>query len=251
MKRRKLKKKIDYTSLLSLFCFIIILVMISLFVINEDKKVNYSEGEIKSYFSSFGQCATGYKLDFGDDKVLRYNGLPKEFINNTIFNYLKYSGKVESNKDNNMIKENDPKIESFTKKDLKKAIKYIYGNVEYDLSEDFDLGDYSFSYDNKYISIRKEEPNCINKKIDGYDIDNIKLEDDKLYVDILFYNYEMETKDKTCFRIIQYGTKDNEQFINNNNSNFIKEHKEHFLKYRFVFKKDRKSYIFDYVEEID
>ena len=79
---------------------------------------------------------------------------------------------------------------------------------------------------------------------------SVYFEDNEVYVDILFYNYLYETNSTGCFKLTYYGTKKYEQFTSSN-SDIIKEHKENFLKYRFVFAQGKKSYVFDRVELVD
>ena len=219
----------------------------------DNQKPKFNVNEMTSYFSNFGECAFGYELDFSDNKKLKYKDLSTEFVNNILYNYLKYKGKATTNQEYNVMSEEDPKIESFYKKDLEDAIKYIYGAVKYDLKDTFSLGDYSFNYDkkeDKYISIRTKSPNCTIKRFNGYFVDSVYFEDNEVYVDILFYNYLYETNSTGCFKLTYYGTKKYEQFTSSN-SDIIKEHKENFLKYRFVFAQGKKSYVFDHVELVD
>ena len=72
---------------------------------NEEEKPNktepnthaqYDEKIIESYFTNFGKCASGYELEFNEDKKLSLSSLPQSFINNTMHNYLQYSKKIKS-----------------------------------------------------------------------------------------------------------------------------------------------------------
>ena len=56
---------------------------------NQTIKAVYDENETIAYFSNFGSCSMGYKLDFQGRKSLYYADLPADFINNTLYNYLK------------------------------------------------------------------------------------------------------------------------------------------------------------------
>ena len=218
---------------------------------NKTEKATYDENETIAYFSNFGSCSSGYGLSFQGKKTLNYSDLPSTIVNNTLYNYLKYSKKVESN--NVLINEtteDNPKISKFSKSDLEAAIKHLYGNVEYDMSSTLELGDYSFQYDGSkdFVYENTSIVSCGNKKLDAYSVNSIYEEDNKLYVNIIYYNQEYKMNNKGYTRVI-YGTNDNEKF-ENPDYYFLNNHQEHFLRYLFVFVPNNGIYVFDHVELI-
>ena len=217
---------------------------------NQTIKAVYDENETIAYFSNFGSCSMGYKLDFQGRKSLYYADLPADFINNTLYNYLKYSKKIDSNNVLiNETSEDNPQIDKFTRTNLEAAFKHIYGSASYEMPNSFDLGDYSFDYDNgnkQYVYKKSQIVACGNKKLDAYSVNSIYEEDNKLYVNVLYYNYEFKMNDKGYTRVY-YGTKDNEQF-ENPDYYFLNDNQEHFLRYLFVFVPHNGIYVFDHVE---
>ena len=162
---------------------------------NPSEKATYDEETVKSYFTNFGQCAVGYKFDFKNQKELVSYDVPKVFKNNMIYNYLKYKGKITSNKDKDIMSEQDPKIDSFTKKDLEEAVSVIFGMENYDILDTFDLGDYSFEYDSskkKYTATRTKQYGCGDEKLAGYSVNSVYVENNNLLVNVLYYDYEYQ-----------------------------------------------------------
>ena len=216
------------------------------------EKATYDENETAMLFSKFGTCSSGYKLDFGEKNELKYSDLPDTFKNNLLFNYLKHNKKVESNKEDNIVTPDSPKTESFAKSDLESAIKNVFGDVEYGFSTSFDLGDYSFNLDEntkKYNSERNEALGCGNTKLDGYDVNSIYVENNKLYVNVIYYRYEY-LMNSEGYAFVYYGTKDDKRF-ENPEYYFLQNNQEHFYRYLFVFVPKGKVYVFDHVELID
>ncbi len=217
---------------------------------NTDINVNYNEETIKSFFTSFGQCNTGYKLTFGEDKTIKYDALPKEFVNNTLYNYLVFAKKITSN--NN--------TDSFTKTDLETAVKVIYGNVKYEMDNNFNLGDYSFTFDNasgKYSYTKNDKVGCGDKLLAGYSINAVfkpvydskdanTTAADEYVASIYYYDYKYEMNDNG-YKIIYYGTKTDKSF-ENPKYGFIDANPNHFLNYEFIFVKNGSRYAFDRVE---
>ena len=254
MKKNKTKIKINNkTNIIVVSMIFVLLVSFVVYNLNDNKKLIYDEDEINTLFSNFGQCASGYELLFNNKGNLEFKDLTKEFINNTLYNYLNYYGKIDSNKSIEVMSKSNPKIDSFTKDDLEDAVKSIYGDVDYKINDTFDLGDYKFNYntdEKKYISIRESQINCKNNEYDGYIVNSINVEDDKLNVEIIYYKYKLEVNEKGCFRMVYFGTKDSEQFTNNNDPNIVKDNKDHFLVYKFVFVPDKNKYVFNHIERV-
>lgn len=241
MKKKKTKQNNNDFIIMSIMVLIIVIVCLVFGIRSKNIKIEYDENEIKSYYSKFGYCAFGYKLDFKNNNI-KYEDLPRVFINNTLYNYLKYNNKVSINEEK----------ESFNKEDLDNAIKNIYGEVKYEFNDTLDLGDYSFKYDedeNVYKTTKSKEINCEKKLLNGYVVNSVEEVNNKLYLDVLYYDYDLEFNGNTCLRYNFYGTKDNETFRYGSPEN-LKFIPEHFLTYRFVFKPYNESYIFDYVEVI-
>ena len=88
------------------------------------------------------------------------------------------------------------------------------------------------------------------KKYNGYVVNSVALENNKLNIDILFYNYELQVGEKGCFIFTYYATKDDEKYTGKT-SDLVKEHQEHFQKYRFVFVPYKSTYVFDHVELVN
>ena len=234
-------KKDDLIFKILIVLFIVLVIYV---VFDQLKKpeIEYNPNETVAYIAYFGNCDTGYKLDFNDN-IVKYDDLPESFINNTLYNYLKNKGKVFINNEN----------ESFTRDDLKDAVKHIYGNVNYEYKDIFSLGDFEFNYDssiNKYITKRDNDIKCTNIRSYGYLLDSITQKNHKYFIDVLYYEYDFEIKDGTCVRFNFYGTKDNEEFTYGKPDS-LKYIPEHFLKYRFVFVEKKESYIFDHIELVD
>ena len=249
------KKKIDYIQivLIVLSVIFVLLVVYELFISKMFKLVPYTEEEISEYITKYGFCSSGYKLDLDENKTIKYEDLSQIFINSHLYSYLKYNGKVTSNIDDvyfEIINETNPKIESFSRRDLKAAFKVLFGKAEYEFKDKFDLGEITFTYDKKsgkYISTRTEEFTCPYERYDGFVVDKVSYDEKQLNIDVLYFNYELQVRESGCFRFIYYGTKDDEELIYNSDK-IIKEHPEHFYKYRFVYVPYRKSYVFDHIE---
>ena len=256
MKRKSNKKNDFITAILILMCVLfIILVVYELFF---DKKEEikpartYDANKLAEIITKYGMCSTGYDLNLIEGKQLKFEDLPKKFINNNLYSYMRINKIIKSNKESEIVSEQSPKIESFYREELNDAIEKMYGNVTYEVGDSFDLGEYTFTYDkkeDKYTTVKTKEIDCTYKKYDGYIVDSVLSEKDKVTLDLLFYNYELQVGEKGCFKFIYYATKDDEQFVGKT-SDLVKENKEHFVRYRFIFVPYKSSYVFDHVELI-
>lgn len=203
---------------------------------------------------SFNNCKTGYTFDFTSKERLEYKDLSKDFIYNTIYNYLKVQKKIEiknstTNSTSAVLTEDNYQEETFSLNDFLLAYQTLYGieskDIKYDNS--FNIGDYKFELNsqNNYYTKKISSPNCMVNNVEKYVLTDQSSTKDKIELTyILYYSiYEFENNELNEYATNKKdGTKICNAYLVNNEDNNTK-----FTKYKFTFVRKDQSYIFDNV----
>ena len=203
---------------------------------------------------TYNNCNTGYTFDFTSKDKIEYKDLNKDFIYNTVYNYLNIQKRIEKNQnknDNNdaVLSETNFVEETFSLNDFLLAYQTLYGieskNIKYDNS--FNIGDYKFELNsqNNYYTKKISSPNCMVNNVEKYVLTDQSSTKDKIALTyILYYSiYEFENNELNEYATNKKdGTKICNAYLVNNEDNNTK-----FTKYKFNFVRKDQSYIFDNV----
>ena len=259
---------------LIIIVFIVILLLISLIVItlvfknkdklnNNDKNTSTTTKEnikidpevyssvILVSLSSFDNCNTGYTFDFSTKDKLEYKDLNKDFIYNTVYNYLNVQKKINETTSASKgvtLSETNFVEETFSLNDFLLAYQTLYGieskNIKYEKS--FNIGDYIYELNsqNNYYTKKTSSPNCVTDNLVKYVLTKSTITEEKIELTYILY-YSVYALEDT---LVEYATnkKDgtkicNAYFVNNEDNN------TKFTKYKFTFVRKDQSYIFDNV----
>lgn len=202
----------------------------------------------------YNTCNTGYTFDFSSKQKIEYKDLNKDFIYNTIYNYLTVQNKLKITKANNngnsgFLTETNYTEELVSLNDFLLAYQTLYGIKSNDIKyeDSFNIGEYKYELNNQkdYYTKKTSSPNCFVNNIEHYVLTDQNITKDKIELTyILYYSiYEFENDN-----VISYATnkKDGIKICDTlsiiNNENYSK-----FTKYKFVFVKKDQTYIFDYI----
>ncbi len=202
---------------------------------------------------SFNNCNTGYTFDFTSKDKLEYKDLSKDFIYNTIYNYLKVQKKIDvknssTNSTSAILTEDNYQEETFSLNDLLFAYHTLYGfktsDINYDKS--FNIGDYKYELnsENNYYTKKTSSPNCIANNIAKYVLSESVISDEKIVLTYILY-YTVYSLEDT---LVEYATNKlngdkicNAFFVNDD------KYSTNFTKYKFTFVRSDLTYIFDNV----
>lgn len=209
---------------------------------------------LETILHSYNNCNTGYTFNFTSADKIEYKYLSKQFIYNTVYNYLNVQKRIEKNKvikDNNnaLLSETNFIEETFSLNDFLLAYQTLYGiqlkDIKYDNS--FSIGDYKFELNsqNNYYTKKTISPNCISNNVEKYVLIGKSLSKDIIELTyILYYTiYDFENN-----KLSEYATNQKDgakiceaEFVNNDDNN------TKFTKYKFTFLRNGQTYIFDSV----
>jgi uncharacterized protein YkuJ len=209
---------------------------------------------ILTSLKSFNNCDTGYAFDFSSKNKLEYKDLNKEFIYNTIYNYLKTQQKIDifnsdSESNTNVVTNNNYIEEKISLNDFLLTYQTLYGvsldNINYD--DVFSIGEYEYKLDNENIYYTKKTTtlNCLKNNRVNYRLISENVENDKIELTYIIY-YSIFAYENEDLKEYATNQKDGEKiceadYVNNDDNN------NKFTKYKFTFVRNGQTYIFDSV----
>lgn len=192
--------------------------------------------------SSYGNCNTGYALDFKEKNVLLANELDENFKYNIIYNILKRNNKIiKQYKTKNEQTTDEPAsffdetkyTEILTMSDIINVYSSLFGYKPEKMLSSFKLGNkVYFSNGSSYsanIDETKEEDCTYNTKYSIY--------------------FATSSKEEISLEYILYFENDNKAYTDANfknkacGSSKVNDYKDDFIKYRFTFKGNNNNYV--------
>lgn len=192
--------------------------------------------------SSYGNCNTGYALDFKEKNVLLANELDENFKYNIIYNILKRNNKIiKQYKTKNEQTIDEPAsffdetkyTEILTMSDISDVYSNLFGYKPEKMLSSFKLGNKVYSSNGSSYSANideaKEEECTYNTKYSIY--------------------FTTSSKEEITLEYILYFETDNKAYTDANfknkvcGSSKVNDHKDDFIKYRFTFKGNNNNYV--------